>query len=54
VVGFLQSNGIEAAFQSMRAVQDPVGFARMSSGPQEILVRPDDAERAKQLLDEAK
>jgi hypothetical protein len=53
VVGYLRENGIEAGFQSMRSVQDPVGFARMASGPQEILVRPADVERAKQLLDEA-
>jgi hypothetical protein len=53
VVGFLQSQGIEAGYQSMRSVQDPIGYARMSSGPQEVLVRPADLERAKQLLDEA-
>jgi hypothetical protein len=35
-------------------VQDPFGYARVGSGPQEILVRPADLERAQKLLDDAK
>jgi Putative prokaryotic signal transducing protein len=57
ICGYLESNGIEASSDGGGVFQ-PLGVTlRAGAGPgvrrQEILVRPEDAERARQLLAEA-
>jgi hypothetical protein len=52
LVGYLESCGIEARYDSGGMIGPPLGFmaGQTGFGPQQILVRTEDAERARQAL----
>jgi putative signal transducing protein len=52
VCGLLRSAGIECAYRETEAIDSPLEDF-IASGPREILVRPEDAEAARALLDDS-
>jgi hypothetical protein len=52
VCGLLRSAGIECAFRETPQIDSPLEDFT-AAGPREILVRPDDAEAARALLEDA-
>jgi hypothetical protein len=54
IVGYLESCGIQATYDRGGTIGPPLGFmaGQTGFGPQQILVRAEDLERAQKALDE--